>query len=154
MQKDKEGFLAVLVHSYENQIDYGCPAESRLEFLADHIFDFTTYDSAAGAFFGRKAVEVCAAISDRRTFEYIKNPDDYLWYLALCNMPFFSARINWGGSIRGAWWDEIPPLDTCALMEDHEQMLLIEFAGDEWAHFVEAIRVFAQPEMEKNHDAN
>lgn len=147
MQKTKDGFLAVLVHSYENQF-FECPAESRLEFLADHVFDFTTYDSEAGAFFGRKAVEVCAALSDRQTFEYIKNPDNYLWHLALCNTPFFADRINWGGSIRGAWWGEIPPLDTCALMQDHAQMLMIEFAGDEWVHFIEAVRAFAQPEME------
>lgn len=52
--------------------------------------------------FARKAVEVCAAINDRQTFDYINDPNDYLWYLLMCNMPFFAERLECGISIRGA----------------------------------------------------
>lgn len=74
---------------------------SRLEYLSDHVFGFTTYDSAMAELFARKALEVCAALSNRQTFEYIENAENYRWFLWLCNVPFFASKIEWGTSIRG-----------------------------------------------------
>lgn len=77
----------------------------RLEYLSDYIFNFTTYDGEMAELFACKALEVCAAISNRTTFDYIKDAEQYRWYLVMCNMPFFSDKLEWGTSIRGAWWD-------------------------------------------------
>ena len=123
---------------------------SRLEYLSDYIFDFTTYESEMAELFSSKAVEVCAAISDGKTFDYIGVSDENrMWYLLMCNMPFFAERLEWGTSIRGAWWDARPgkpiTLDTCGLFWQGEQITeTMEFTGAEWAEFIEAVREFAK----------
>jgi len=78
MREDVMGKLKVykqmLEHSYRIIPEMmGCPPESRLEYLGDYIFDFTTYDGEMSALFARKAVEVCAAINDRKTFDCVNN---------------------------------------------------------------------------------
>ena len=121
---------------------------SRLEYLSDHIFDFTTYDSEIAKLFARKALEVCAAINDAKTFEYIKDADNYRWYLLMCNMPFFYPRLSWGGSIRGAWWDvpthkEAIEFSTCGLFLDGEQITEpLTFTRDQWREFIAALLAF------------
>jgi len=121
---------------------------SRLDYLGEYIFKFTTYDSEYSEMFAAKALEVCAAISDCKTFEYIKEPERYRWYLLMCNMPFFEERIGWGGSIRGAWWGGRPKkpieFDSCGLFLDGEQVTkTLQFTDDEWKQFIEALREFA-----------
>lgn len=78
---------------------------SRLAYLSDFIFDFTTYDDEKAEVFARHAIEVCEAINNCTTFDYIKDPGNYTWYLIMVNMPFFADKLNWGTSVRGAWWD-------------------------------------------------
>lgn len=138
-------YLELLTHSYEvhKTLDE-CPPDSRLEYLGAHIFDFTTYDGEMDALFARKAVEVCDAITNRTTFEYIKDSENYRWYLLMCNMPFFAGRLNWGSSIRGAWWDHEITFQTCALWNGDEQLRdEMKFTAEEWARFVTAICAFA-----------
>ena len=98
-------FLNMLNHSYK--VEYKTkPNLSRLGYLSVHVFDFTTYDSEIDELFAEKALEVCLAITSGKTFEYQKESDDnYRWYLIMCNMPFFVDKLEWGTSIRGAWWD-------------------------------------------------
>lgn len=118
--------------------------QSRLTYLSEYIFDFTTYDGGVAELFATKALEVCAAISDGKTFDYIKDPDNYQWYLLMCNMPFFAERLSWGGSIRGAWWDNSITLDSCGLFLDGGQIVdTMEFTRDEWAEFIAAVLAFA-----------
>lgn len=102
-------YLKLLVDSYEESRLMECPPESRTEFLAVYLFDFTTYDSGMDELLGEKAVEVFRVISERKTFEYIADQEQYRWYIIMCNMPFFAARLEWGSSIRGAWWDSTQP---------------------------------------------
>ena len=138
-------YKALLEHSYgmacrENE----CAPNSRLQYLADEIFDFTTYESAAAELFAKKAVEVSDAITNGKTFDYIENEEGRIWYLLMCNMPFFADRIDWGTSIRGAWWNHGGTvLSSCGLYVGDEQLLDAKLSGDEWREFMRAVVAFA-----------
>lgn len=135
-----------------NNFGGDCPA-SRLEYLSDHIFDFTTYDGEMSELFARKALEVCAAISNRTTFYYIKDAENHRWFLVMCNMPFFSQRLNWGTSIRGAWWDTSHPnaaeFNTCGLWLDGEQLAALSFSTDQWRELIAAVLAFGASQEPK-----
>jgi hypothetical protein len=135
----------LLEHSFNLTRGFGGDREmSRMEFLADHIFDFTTYDTDMGELFARKAVEVCAAINESKTFDYIKDADNYRWFLLMVNMPFFAGRLEWGTSVRGAWWDHgAQKLESCGLWRDGQQVLSMEFPRSEWMRFIAALVGFA-----------
>lgn len=120
---------------------------SRLEYLSDYIFEFTTYDRDMAGLFARKAMEVCAAISEGNAYEYIKDADQYRWYLVMCNMPFFADKIEWGTSIRVAWWSEPPhekiEFDSCGLWLDGKQLHEpMKFTREQWAEFIAAVLAF------------
>ena len=146
-------YKQLLEHSYviEQQDTISYPPKNRLEYLSDHIFDFTTYDSAISCLFAQKAVEVCDAITNRTTFEYIKSTENYRWFLLMCNMPFFADKLDWGTSIRGAWWTE-PSIEddivikSCGLHEGDRQLLELELSLEEWNSFIQAVVEFAQPD--------
>ena len=117
---------------------------TRLRYLAEYIFGFVTEDAELADLFARGALEVCLAISAQTTFEYIKDRDQYEWYILMCNMPFFRDKIEWGVSIRGAWWwprDDIQ-LPTCGLWRDGRQLGDLVFTHDEWVEFVAAVIEF------------
>ena len=80
---------------------------SRIEYIAEIIFGFETYESEVKSLLCKKALEVCKAITERKTFEYISTEEGNQWYLILTQMPFFQNKIEWGCSIRGAWWDHV-----------------------------------------------
>ena len=150
-------YRELLEHSYAVTKDVfsECPPGSRLDYLGDHIFNFTTYDGEMSELFARKAVEVCAAINNKLTFDYIKEPNDYRWFLLMCNIPFFAERLEWGTSIRGAWWGA--PLgkkiefDSCGLWIGDEQLdKPMQFSREEWEQFIAAVIDFASDEMKPN----
>ena len=142
-------FRALLEHSFQTTKDFQDGRLSRLEFLADYLFDFTTYDPEAGELFAGKAVEVCAAINDGRTFDYIKDADNYRWFLLMVNMPFFAGRLEWGTSVRGAWWDHgAQKLESCGLWCGSEQVPSMEFRRSEWMRFIAALVEFAADGVE------
>ena len=130
---------------------FECPPGSRYEYLAVHLFGFTTYDPAKDELFGRKAVEVCRAISSRKTHDYTADEDNYLWYLMLCNTVFFSDKLDWGTAIRGAWWDIRPDkpikIQSCGLWEGGDQISEIIFDDlNKWRNFIKAVIDFADKE--------
>lgn len=140
-----DDYRALLEHSFNVTRGHGGDHEmSRLEFLADYIFDFTTYDTEMGELFASKALEVCTAINGGMTFGYIKEPENYRWYLLMVNMPFFAGRLEWGTSVRGAWWDHAAQkLESCGLWRGGEQVLSVEFTRDDWMRFIAAMVEFA-----------
>ena len=83
-----------------------CPPENKLQFLGNYIFNFTTYDSYIDELFAYKMIEVIECILYGTTFKYQENRDNYLNYLTMVNMPSLKDKIEWGSSIRGAWFDE------------------------------------------------
>lgn len=140
-----EDFGALLEHSFREESRHHLDGACRMDYLSEYIFDFTTYDSEMGELFASKAVEVCSAISDGRTFDYIKEPDGYRWYLLMVNMPFFAGRLDWGTSIRGACWaHESQKLESCGLWRGNEQVLSMEFTRSEWIRFIGAVVEFAR----------
>ncbi|BBB59896.1 hypothetical protein UNDKW_1623 [Undibacterium sp. KW1] len=144
MSQDKTGnYKNLLENSYRIQCELD-DEMSRSAFLADYIFCFTTYDSDIGEMFARKALEVCAAISNQTIIRYTENEDDYRWYLLMINMSFFAGRLNWGTSIRGAWWNhEGQTLEACGLWEGDEQALSLNFTRHEWKDFIAAMVEFS-----------
>jgi len=144
-------YLKLLEHSYEMERLEDADLD-RAEYLSDHIFDFTTYDGEIANLFGQKAVDVCKAITDKATFNYIDDEESYKWYLLMINMPFFEKKLNWGTSIRGAWWDlhgnDIFELNSCGLYENEEQLLDIKFNELQWNAFVKAMAVFTEATAE------
>ncbi len=105
----------------------------RAEYLGDYIFDFTTYESFMSKLFAKKAIEVCKAITDRETFEYIEDDENRRWYLIMVNMPFFHPKLDWGGSIRGAWWHFSEPVQISQLDE---------IPLEDWDNFIRAMIEF------------
>lgn len=143
-------YLKMLEHSYERERETAyVPPEPRLEYLGEYIFDFTTYDSDMSAEFARKAVEVCNAINTRTTFDYIADAANYRWFLLMCNMPFFADRLDWGTSIRGAFWKYGPIEHQCYGLWDGDKQLAdpMKYTTEQWAEFCLAVVEFADPEM-------
>lgn len=97
-------YLRLLEDSYKKYKTEG-GSRSKLEFLSGQIFGFVTYESLVATTMAKRALEVCVAIRDHTTFDYINEEENNLWYLVMVNMPFFESKIDWGTSIRGAWWD-------------------------------------------------
>ena len=139
-------YLKLLEHSFKMDQERDS-SMSRLEYLSINIFDFTTYDSAMDELFAKKALEVCVAITYKQTFEYQKDEEGYKWYLIMVNMPFFAGKLEWGTSIRGAWWDsyrkEKFEFSSCGLYENDEQILEpLKFDEGQWDAFVKAMAAF------------
>jgi len=139
-------YLKLLEESYREQQREDALL-SRLEYLSVHVFDFTTYDSSLDDFFAEKALEVCRAITVGETFEYIKDDENYKWFVAMCNMPFFADKIDWGGSIRGAWWSMYGgfkfEIESCGLWQDGRQLKILRLDAKNWLFFLEALDAFA-----------
>jgi len=148
-EKETEmNYVAMLEHSYKQTKAYQSdPWMERLEFLAFHVFEFVTYENIISSLMAEKCLEVCKAISDKTTYEYIKTKENNTWYLLMVNMPFFQYKLNWGGSIRGAWWDCGPEkfvVESCGLYEGYEQLLEIVFDEKQWTQFIEAMVEFTR----------
>lgn len=148
---DIQNYSDLLEHSYSTYIDHSQQNETRLEYLATAVFGFITYERKQAEIITRKALEVAAAITNRTTFEYIENTDNRTWYLVMCNMPFFADKLEWGGSIRGAWWHpntkKVFTLESYGFYDkdsDDEQICIQYFSdSDEWSRFIKAILAFA-----------
>jgi len=130
-----------------------CDADkSKLAYLGDHIFNFTTYDDEVSALFANAALETCHALTQKKTFDYIdQSPQQYRLYLTMVNMPFFEDKLEWGTSVRGAWWRYTPSykhepivLKTCGLFEGSKQVVDPEFTTDNWVTFINALLEFAK----------
>ena len=63
-------------------------------------------------------------------------------------MPFFAEKLEWGTSIRGAWWnlrgDRKFKIKSCGLYIGDEQLLEISFDENEWTQFINVMIQFAK----------
>lgn len=141
-------YRRMLEEGFVETNSFGEHKVSRLEFLGEYIFDFTTYDSGMAEQFASIALQVCEAISNKKTFEYITDPNQYRWFLIMVNMPFFNDKLDWGTSVRCAWW-ATPPYgkinysSTGLWLDGHQLHEPMEFTREQWHEFVEAILAFA-----------
>lgn len=140
-------YSQILENSFENykQEDYN--SDCKYYFLADAIFDFTTYDDDMSSLLAKKCLAVCEAITNRTTFEYIKDPAQYENYLTMINMAFFKDKLSWGTSVRGAWWgtpihQKVFKLQTYELYSDDEKVVDWEFTRDQWDDFMQSVLKF------------
>ena len=98
-------FTKKLDEVYKFWCEMACPPESKEEFTGNAIFDFTTYDGDIDVLFCNKMLEVIECILNDETFEYQdKSNDNYINYLLMVNMPFLDGKLEYGTSIRGAWF--------------------------------------------------
>lgn len=120
--------------------------KNRNQYLCNYIFQLTTYDSDLSDFLGKKSTEVLKAIHNSDNFEYIKDEDNYKWYIVICNFDFFAYRIEWGSSIRGAWFDfKQKDFESTGLFLNGRQVDSISFEKEEdWKMFCEAIIEFSE----------
>jgi len=134
-------YLELLNYSYDIGLSHG--ENTPYSFLSSAVFDFTTYSDEMDELFVKKAIEVCVTITEASTFTFIE--DKHEQYLMMCNMPFFSEKIEWGTSIRGAWWNYEITLSSCGLWKDGEQMLEpLVFDVQQWGEFIEAMVLFLE----------
>lgn len=99
-------YIDLLEKEYNENNETDClKSDDKLEFLSRFIFDFTTYDSGKDRELASRMIDVIDAISKKQTFEYHRqNEENYLNYILMCNMPFLKDKLEWGTSIRGAWF--------------------------------------------------
>ncbi len=98
-----KNFKEILEKEYTEEKEWNECLDTRLQYVGNTIFNFTTYDGDADSRFALKMIEVLESIINRTTFEYqIENYDNYL---TMVNMPFLVDKLEWGSSIRGAWLD-------------------------------------------------
>jgi hypothetical protein len=81
--------------------------DNKYEWAASEIFGLATYDGNLDELFVKKIVEVCQAILDRKTYEYIEASDEnYIAYIITCQLLRHKDWIDWGTSIRGAFFNK------------------------------------------------
>jgi len=82
--------------------------ELKLIFLSSEIVGLTTHDYDLDKELGEMILETMIHIKNRTNFDYIE--DNYRKYIISCN--FIINWLNWGASIRGAWFDPDGEIET------------------------------------------
>ncbi len=98
-------YINMLDESYAFWQAWECPPESKLEYLGSIVFNFTTYDSEMESIFAKKMIEVLKHILNKSISTYIVDYENYVNYISMVNSPFLLDKLNWGTSIRMAWFD-------------------------------------------------
>lgn len=108
-----------------------CFTDERLKYswAATEIFDIWTYDSSLDELFVKDILEVCKVILDQENFEYIKDEQNYKKYILVCQLLDKFHWIEWGTSIRGAWFDDD---NYCPKFESRPIVKENEWWGPEW----------------------
>lgn len=150
-------FKKILKESYNNYVEqYGDSSGdiSKEEFLSSEVFQLTTYDSEMDHLLVEKIMDVVMAIHEKKTFDYIEDEDNYKWYIICVNLPWFKDKLEWGTSIRGAWWeyfaektegwpyDRITQIGSGFLYIDGKQSEISIANREDWNNFVNALIEF------------
>ncbi len=155
-------WLEILEYNYKREVD-DSGEMLKTEFVANNILGIFTYSNMTDHFLCVKTLEVMEAIHYRKTFDYITNTEDNLWYMAVLHMDFLSNKISWGTSIRGAFWESfhagMPHNPKGSLAEIGDSMLFkvdtdeqVEYIisdNDEWDCFVIALLEFCQEDRKE-----
>jgi len=74
--------------------------------LVEEYFYLTTYDDDISQEWGDAIIEILGVINDDNNFDYIDSSEEnYKKYLMVANLLEREQLIDWGTSIRGAWFD-------------------------------------------------
>lgn len=79
---------------------------SKIDFIGQEVFEFITYDDSMSEMFTVTMLDVLECILNGKNSEYHGKSDaHYQAYLLMVNMTFLSNKLNWGTSIRTAFFD-------------------------------------------------
>lgn len=98
--------------------------ENKYEWAASHIFNLATYDGSLDEMFVKLILEICDVILENKNCEYIEDETNYFTFIAVCQRLNSLGWIDWGTSIRGAWFnsyysnDNNHPMINCTAFED------------------------------------
>lgn len=96
--------LEIYKAQYEEECTRRIGGYTKYEWAAMNIFDLCTYDGSLDEKFVKAIIEVCNVILEDRNFEYIKDEKNYIKYILVCQIFEQFRWIDWGTSIRGAWF--------------------------------------------------
>jgi hypothetical protein len=86
------------------------PERSPYETVAG-MFGISTYDSGMDEALVRIMMPTLISIGDKTNFTLISDPQRHLHYCITVNLPLLQDRLEWGTSIRGAWYYFKKPFD-------------------------------------------
>ena len=103
--------------NYEEVCSWHDDEYDKYEWAANYIFELITYDAALDEKFVKDIIEVCKVIIDKRNYDYIKDDNNYIKYILVCQLLDRFQWINWGTSIRGAWFELSKTPDSKVILE-------------------------------------
>lgn len=107
----KEQWAEWLEKMHVKMDDMDSGGRTRYETAAS-VLDITTYDSDMDKIMVDMMMPTLLAIGDKTTFELVEgSPEQYKDFIITVNLPICERRLNWGTSIRGAWWCLDNPFD-------------------------------------------
>jgi hypothetical protein len=124
-----------------------CVVDSDIyDWATSNIFDLTTYDGDLNKLFVQVIIAVCKVILNRHTFKFIKDEAMYIAYILVCQMLERNNWIDWGTSIRGAWFDE--NVKAKPIFEGYDGVETVPFTKDNLIALIEFIEE-NEPEVEE-----
>lgn len=120
-------------HRYAEYCINTC-GDTKYEWAAREVFDLTTYDGSLDELFVKKIIEVLKVIFNRTSFEYIKDETNYITYILVCQLLEKFHWIEWGTSIRGAWFETYHPNVKSHLIL--EEYVITSFASGERKEYI------------------
>lgn len=136
-----EEWLEIFKQSEMWYVENGLQEEPRIPFelVCTEIMGMSNYDNYKDYYWGFAFLETISIISNTMFNEYLKDLDLKILkadgslneeftsvYLAVCHMTPLNNNLNWGGSIRTAWFDfqEFTPINLheCGLILGDDQV--------------------------------
>lgn len=122
-----KNYIEILDTEYQSSKHTECAPDSKVEFLGQSVFGFTTDDGEIDLLFSQKMIDVINVILNNTNYQYIKSRKNYLNYLTMVNMPFLQDKLDYGTSIRGAWFDDYSEYTISSCNIQIPKMELTEF---------------------------
>ena len=107
------------------------------EWAASWIFDLATYDGDLDELFVKEIVRVSEVIINDENFDFIKQQENYIKYILVCQLLYRFDWIEWGTSIRGAW---INYSAKRCIYKDYDDELTIPFTAENYKELIEFIK--------------
>lgn len=116
--------------------------DNKYEWAASEIFNMATYDGNLDELFVKKIIEVCKAILDGKTYEYIETSDEnYITYILVCQLLWRKGWIEWGVSIRGAFFDTGKLAGTILNWKCNGETFYVPFSENNIRAFIEFMEI-------------
>lgn len=127
--------LEIYKAHYEEECTRRYKGYSKYSWASDLIFDLTTYDGSLDEKFVKSIIEVCKVIIENGTYEYIKDERNYVKYILVCQLLDKFRWLDWGTSIRGAWFEK--DTDSKEILEEYKWWTIED--GNWITHIIDAV---------------